>query len=60
MQDMIARLANRMQLTTAGFNAYRDTVEDIFGVNINHEVLDKNYSIIFSALFNVIFNISGV
>jgi IS1 family transposase len=35
MQDVAARLANRVQLTTDGHKAYLDAVEDAFGADVD-------------------------
>jgi|SRR6266446_7190166 len=44
IQDLQARLANRIQLTTDGFRAYRDAVEDAFGMDVDYAMLVKMYS----------------
>ena len=43
MQDLAARLATRVQLTTDGHRAYLDAVEDAFGNNIDYAQLVKLY-----------------
>ncbi|MBB5351390.1 IS1 family transposase [Haloferula luteola] len=43
MQDLAARLANRVQLTTDGHRAYLDAVEEAFGTEINYAMLVKQY-----------------
>ncbi len=43
MQDVAARLANRVQLTTDGLKAYLDAVEDVFGADIDYAMLVKLY-----------------
>jgi IS1 family transposase/predicted HTH domain antitoxin len=43
MQDVKARLANRVQLTTDGLKAYLDAVEDNFGADIDYAQLIKLY-----------------
>lgn len=43
MDDLAARLANRVQLTTDGHSAYLDAVEDAFGNNIDYAMLVKLY-----------------
>jgi len=43
MQELKDRLANRVQLTTDGFPAYRPAVEDAFGANIDFAQLIKLY-----------------
>lgn len=44
VQDLEARLAGRVQLTTDGFRPYRDAVEDAFGANVDYAMLVKVYS----------------
>jgi IS1 family transposase len=43
MQDVAARLANRVQLTTDGHKAYLDAVEEAFGCDIDYAMLVKLY-----------------
>lgn len=43
MQDLAARLANRVQLTTDGHRAYLAAVEDAFGSEIDYAMLVKQY-----------------
>jgi IS1 family transposase len=43
MQDVAARLANRVQLTTDGHKAYLEAVEDAFGANVDYGMLVKVY-----------------
>src|SRR3990167_1435631 len=43
MQDVAARLANRIQLTTDGHRMYLSAVEDAFGANIDYAMLQKVY-----------------
>jgi IS1 family transposase len=43
MDDLAARLANRIQLTTDGHNAYLEAVEDAFGSHIDYAMLVKLY-----------------
>ena len=43
MEDVAARLANRVQLTTDGLKAYLDAVEDTFGADIDYAQLVKLY-----------------
>lgn len=43
MQDLQARLANRVQLTTDGFRPYLMAVEDSFGMDVDYAVLVKLY-----------------
>lgn len=43
MEDVAARLANRVQLTTDGHRAYLRAVEAAFGSNIDYAVLHKLY-----------------
>src|SRR5208283_1709213 len=41
MQDLASRLANRVQLTTDGHNAYLDAVDGAFGTSIDYAMLVK-------------------
>ncbi len=43
MHDLKTRLANRVQLTTDGHRAYLTAVEDAFGCEIDHAMLQKIY-----------------
>src|SRR6056297_2708134 len=43
MDDLCARLANRVQLTTDGHSAYLDAVEGAFGGDIDYAMLVKLY-----------------
>jgi IS1 family transposase len=43
MQDVAARLANRVQMTTDGLRAYLDAVEGAFGADIDYAQLVKLY-----------------
>jgi IS1 family transposase len=43
MQDVAERLANRVQLTTDGHNAYLDAVEGAFGADVDYAQLVKLY-----------------
>ncbi len=43
MQDVVARLANRVQLTTDGLRAYLDAVEGAFGADVDYAQLVKLY-----------------
>ena len=43
MQDVAARLANRVQLTTDGHRAYLEAVEGAFGAEIDYAMLVKHY-----------------
>jgi IS1 family transposase len=43
MQDVAARLANRIQLTTDGHKMYLSAVEDTFGSEIDYAMLQKIY-----------------
>lgn len=43
IQDVKARLANRVQLTTDGLKAYLDAVDDTFGADIDYAQLIKLY-----------------
>jgi IS1 family transposase len=44
MQDLADRLANRIQLTTDGFGAYRNAVDMSFGKNVDFAQLVKLYT----------------
>jgi IS1 family transposase len=43
MDDLAARLANRVQLTTDGHKAYLEAVEGAFGADIDYAILHKIY-----------------
>ncbi len=43
MQDVAARISNRIQLTTDGHRMYVDAVEDAFGADIDYAMLVKIY-----------------
>src|SRR3989442_1336175 len=43
MQDVAARIANRVQLTTDGHHVYVEAVEDAFGADIDYAMLQKIY-----------------
>lgn len=43
MDDLCARLANRVQLTTDGHKAYLQAVEGAFGADIDYAILNKIY-----------------
>jgi IS1 family transposase len=43
MDDLAARLSNRVQLTTDGHRAYLEAVEGAFGANIDYAMLVKLY-----------------
>jgi len=43
LQDVADRLANRVQLTTDGHNAYLEAVESAFGAGIDYSMLVKLY-----------------
>jgi IS1 family transposase len=43
MDDLAARLANRVQLTTDGHRVYLDAVENAFGSNVDYAMLVKIY-----------------
>ena len=43
MQDVAARIANRVQLTTDGHHVYVDAVEDAFGADVDYAMLQKIY-----------------
>ena len=42
--DLHSRLANRVQLTTDGHNAYLDAVDRIFGIDVDYAMLVKVYA----------------
>ncbi len=44
IQDLASRLASRIQLTTDGYKAYINAVEDSFAANVDYAMLDKIYS----------------
>ena len=44
VQDLQARMANRIQLTSDGFRPYKDAVEDAFGMEVDYAMLVKMYS----------------
>lgn len=44
IDNLASRLANRVQLTTDGFRAYLNAVEESFGSNIDYAMLVKLYS----------------
>jgi len=43
MDDLAARLTNRIQLTTDGLNVYMEAVEGAFGANVDYAMLIKLY-----------------
>jgi IS1 family transposase len=43
MEDCASRIRNRVQITTDGYRAYLDAVEDAFGADIDYAVLQKIY-----------------
>jgi len=43
VQDLAARLANRVQLTTDGYRVYLNAVEDAFGSQVEYAMLVKMY-----------------
>ena len=43
-QDLQARLATRVQLTSDGFRPYKDAVDDAFGMDADYAMLVKVYS----------------
>jgi IS1 family transposase len=45
MDDLRARLANRVQLTTDGHNAYLEAVEEAFGADVDYAQLVKLYGV---------------
>jgi IS1 family transposase len=49
LQDLHGRLANRVQLTTDGHNAYLDAVDRVFGIDVDFAQLVKVYASVPSA-----------
>jgi IS1 family transposase len=45
LKDLQSRLTNRIQLSADGLAAYRETVEDAFGSNVDFGQLVKTYSV---------------
>ena len=45
IDDLASRLRHRVQLTTDGFKAYLEAVEDIFGADIDYAMLVKIYGL---------------
>jgi IS1 family transposase len=45
MQDVAARISNRIQLTTDGHRIYANAVEDAFGADIDYAMLVKLYGV---------------
>lgn len=43
MEDLAARLRNRVQLTTDGHRVYLNAVEDAFGADVDYAMLTKVY-----------------
>jgi IS1 family transposase len=43
MEDLAARLSNRIQLTTDGWGAYRAAVHNAFGYNVDFAMVNKSY-----------------
>lgn len=43
INDLAPRLANRVQLTSDGYTAYRDAVDDAFGADVDFAMLVKQY-----------------
>lgn len=43
IQDLKARLANRIQLTTDGHKVYLEAIEDVFGADVDYAMLVKLY-----------------
>jgi IS1 family transposase len=43
VKDLASRLANRVQLTTDGFKAYLNPIEEVFGSEIDYAMLIKVY-----------------
>jgi IS1 family transposase len=44
MEDLAPRLANRIQLTTDAWGAYRAAVHNAFGYNVDYAMVNKTYS----------------
>jgi IS1 family transposase len=45
LQDLKGRLANRMQLSSDGLAAYRETVQEVFGSDVDYGQIVKTYSV---------------
>jgi IS1 family transposase len=45
LQDLKGRLANRVQLSSDGLAAYRETVESVFGPDVDYGQIVKTYSV---------------
>jgi len=45
LQDLASRLANRIQLSSDGLAAYRETVAGVFGQDVDYGQLVKTYSV---------------
>jgi IS1 family transposase len=43
IKDLYSRLANRVQLTTDGFKAYLNPIEEVFGADVDYAMLVKVY-----------------
>ncbi|MFC1956301.1 IS1 family transposase [Chloroflexota bacterium] len=43
IRDLQSRLANRVQLTTDGYKAYLNVIDDVFGTDIDYAMLVKIY-----------------
>ncbi len=50
MQDVAARLANRVQLTTDGLKLYLNAVDYAFGVDVDYAMLEKHYGTVASSV----------
>ncbi|MGE0116628.1 MAG: IS1 family transposase [Dongiaceae bacterium] len=43
--DLASRLANRVQITTDGRNAYLQVIDDAFGIDVDYAILEKVYAV---------------
>lgn len=46
LKDLASRLANRIQLSSDGLTAYRETMEKAFGPNVDYGQIVKTYSVV--------------
>jgi IS1 family transposase len=45
VDDLASRLANRVQITTDGHNAYLQAIDDAFGIDVDYAILEKVYAV---------------
>ncbi len=45
LRDLASRLTNRIQLSSDGLSAYRETVDGVFGGNVDYGQIVKTYSV---------------